>query len=164
MTKDYFIELAGYNVWANAQACSWLENITDEQWEQPVVSSFGNIAATVIHIANAEKIWVDRMNLVEVNKQVWLTSFSGTKKEALDLWRNASLNLGAFITGFDEKKLETDLHFTRLNGDSYVMAYYQVLAHILNHSTFHRGQIVTMLRQVGFTDITTTDITQYFRK
>ena len=64
---------------------------------------------------------------------------------------------------FDENNLQVNLDFKRLNGDAYSMPYYQMLAHVFNHSTYHRGQIVTMLRQVGFTDVGSTDMLGFFR-
>jgi uncharacterized damage-inducible protein DinB len=163
MTKNYFIELADYNIWANDIVHSWLDKITDEQWEQPIVSSFDSIAATALHIAGAETIWLDRLN--NTAAPVWLpTIFKGSKKEALDVWNKASANLKSFVADFDETKLQINLSFKRLNGDAYEMPHYQAFAHMFNHSSYHRGQLVTMLRQAGFTDISSTDILRYFRK
>jgi uncharacterized damage-inducible protein DinB len=165
MMKKYFIELAAYNSWANDNAISWLEKITEVQWEQSIVSSFENIATTVIHVANTESIWLQRLNGVEPEKQVWLTKeFKGSKEEALKIWKQTSLDFEKFFTGFDETKMQDDFSFRRLNGKFYTVMYYQLFAHIFNHSTFHRGQLVTMLRQTGFTELSSTDITQYFRK
>ncbi len=65
MTKSYFIELADYNIWANDIVHSWFDKISDEQWEQPMVSSFKSIAETSVHTAGAEKIWLERLNQVE---------------------------------------------------------------------------------------------------
>ena len=60
--------------------------------------------------------------------------------------------------------LEKNLDFKRLNGDAYSMPYYELIAHVFNHSTYHRGQLVTMLRQVGFDKVESTDMLAYFRK
>ena len=73
-------------------------------------------------------------------------------------------NLKSFIEKFDETKLPVNLSFKRLNGDPYEMPHYQVFAHVFNHSTYHRGQIVTMLRQVGFAGVGSTDMVGFFRK
>ena len=70
MTKNYFIQLADYNIWANDIVHSWFDKITGEQWEQPIVSSFDSIAATALHIAGAETIWLDRLN--NAAAPVWL--------------------------------------------------------------------------------------------
>jgi len=161
MTRDYFIQLADYNIWANDIVHSWFDKITDEQWTQPVVSSFNCIAETALHVAGAETIWLDRLKKIE--SPVPLASvFKGSKKDLIEAWNESSKGLKSFIVNFDERKLQDLLGFKRLNGVFYELPYYQILTHVFNHSTYHRGQIVTMLRQVGFTNIASTDAMLFF--
>lgn len=163
MTKNYFLELAGYNIWANNIVHSWFDKINDEQWEQSLVSSFENIAATALHIAGAETVWLERLN--NVQSPVWLPAvFKGNKKEITDLWKKASENLKTFIEQFDESKIQSNLSFKRINGDAFEIPFYQVLTHVFNHTSYHRGQLVTLLRQVGFTDVGSTDLLGFYRK
>lgn len=162
MTKQYFIELAEYNLWANNIVCGWLDQINDEQWTQTVVSSFTSIQETVLHIISAEKAWLERFEHKPVE---WLQFvYKGSKDEHMTLWKKTSESLKNFINDFDESKLETNLDFTRLNGDAYSMPYYQLIAHVINHATYHRGQLVTMLRQVGFMNVGSTDLLGVYRK
>ena len=72
MNKAYFLELANYNIWANNKMISWLNEITLAQYEQPIESSFGSIAGNALHVASAEKIWLDRLH--ENPAPVWLAS------------------------------------------------------------------------------------------
>jgi uncharacterized damage-inducible protein DinB len=163
MTKQYFEELAAYNAWANGKAIQWLQQIDDEQWEQPLVSSFENIAATVLHVAGAESIWLQRFK--KVKSPVWLTTvFTGGKTEALQTWQEQSEGFKKLISGFDETALTDTFRFTRLNGEVHQLQYYQAFAHVVNHSSYHRGQLVTMLRQVGFTAVTSTDLSTFYSK
>ena len=165
MTKTYFTEVANYNIWANNIVFSWLEKISDEQWTQHVVSSFNSIQETVLHVIGAETMWLMRLTKEPVENQVWLpNTFKGTKDEHIVLWKKSSLGLKDFVEGFDENEMQTRLDFKRLNGEPYSMPYFELLAHVFNHSTYHRGQLVTMLRQVGFTDVGSTDMLGYFRK
>ena len=162
MTKNYFLQLSNYNIWANNIVCAWLEKISDEQWTQHVVSSFNSIQETVLHIIGAENIWLERMRKDE--NTFWLPSvYKGTKDEHTALLKQTSEGLKNFVENFDENNLQVNLDFKRLNGDAYSMPYYQMLAHVFNHSTYHRGQLVTMLRQVGFTDVGSTDMLGFFR-
>ena len=163
MTKAYFIELAEYNIWANNIVLSWLDKIMDEQWEMHVVSSFNSIAETVLHITSAETVWIERLNKAE-SPVCLQTSFKGTRKDLIELWKKASAELKKYLESFNESAMMEKLVFKRLNGDRYEMPHYQVFAHIFNHSTYHRGQLVTMLRQVGFTDVGSTDMLGFFRK
>ena len=163
MTKNYFTEVAAYNVWANNIVWGWLDQISDEQWNQNIVSSFNSIGETALHIVSAETIWLDRLNKVEA--PVWIQStFKGSKEETMGLWKNATAGLKKFVDEFDEAKMMDILVFKRLNGDRYEMPHYQVFAHIFNHSTYHRGQLVTMLRQAGFTNVGSTDKLGFYRK
>jgi uncharacterized damage-inducible protein DinB len=162
MTKQYFIELAEYNRWANAIVCSWLEELTEAQWQQPIVSSFSSIQETVLHLIAAENVWLQRLERQE--NPVWLqSSYKGSKAEHISLWKEVSKKLKDFIFDMEEQTMRETLEFKRLNGDPYSMFHYQVLAHVFNHSTYHRGQLVTLLRQVGYTAVGSTDLLAFFR-
>ncbi len=162
MTISYFQELADYNIWANTIVAQWLDKITEGQWSMPITSSFGSIAITTVHIASAEKIWLDR--LMKVKSPIWLQSgYVGTKLETIELLLQGSQNLKSFLSTKDSTDLNKIFEFKRINGEPYAMLYYQALAHVFNHSTYHRGQILTMLRQVGFDQVGSTDMLGYFR-
>jgi len=162
MTKKYFQELAAYNEWANGIVCGWLGQINDEQWTRPITSSFNSIQETVLHVISAENAWLERFRKKPVI--VWLQQeFKGSREEHVQLWLKTSAGVKAFIDSFDEKELETNLDFKRLNGDAFSMPYYQLFAHVINHATYHRGQLVTMLRQAGFTQVGSTDLLGIYR-
>ena len=162
MNKKYFSELADYNIWANNIAIEWLNQINNEQWKQVIISSFSSIEQTAIHIAGAEKIWIDRWT--NVQNPVFLTAeFKGTKNELIEIWGKSSADLKSFIENFPEENYNQKLTFKRLSGEEYQMEFAQTFSHIINHSTFHRGQLVTMLRQAGFTKVSSTDLITYYR-
>lgn len=161
MTKKYFHQLSEYNIWANAIVCNWLDQITDEQWKHPVVSSFNSVQETVLHLISAEKVWLERLNNTE--NISWLAStYNGSKQEHIDLWKKVSEGLKTFIENFDEQNIASKLGFKRLNGEAYSMPHHEIFAHVFNHSTFHRGQLVTMFRQVGFTNVQSTDLLNFY--
>ena len=162
MTKKYFTELAEYHVWANSRICTWLEKISDEQWKQPVVSSFNSIYETTLHIAGAEKLWVERLRRY-TNFEVLTQTFNGSKADLIKTWKGISLDFKRFIDDMPDDLLQEKLFFKNIKGIEHNLPYYQMLAHVINHSTYHRGQVVTMLRQVGFTELSSIDITTYFR-
>lgn len=162
MTKAYLQELGEYNLWANSVACNWLEQINDEQWTKEITSSFNSIQQTVLHIISAENAWLQRFRQQPVE---WLqATYKGSKAEHIKLWLQTSTEMKNYLNDFDEQNLLTALDFKRLNGDAYSMPYYQLFAHVVNHATYHRGQLVTMLRQAGFTGLRSTDILGFYRK
>ncbi len=162
MNKKYFIELAQYNIWANNLVISWLEQISDEQWKHNVISSFNSIAETVTHIAGAEKVWADRWQLVE-NIVFLKPEFSDAKSELIEIWQTASANILHFIEQMNENDFAKTFSFKRLNGEENTLQYAHTFTHVINHSTYHRGQLVTMLRQVDFTGVSSTDAMNFYR-
>ena len=161
MTKTYLLELADYNIWANDKLIDWLSQISVEQFEQPLVGSFKNIHETTLHIVAAEQIWQQR--LVN-NVSEWLgITFEGDRTMMLETWKTTSNDLRQYILDASEEELAGKFAFSTRDGTPSYMERYKALAHTFNHSTFHRGQLVTLLRQVGFTDVSTTDLINYYR-
>jgi uncharacterized damage-inducible protein DinB len=161
MLKQYFTDLAAYNSWADRKAMDWLSHITDVQWEQVNTSSFCSIRQTAVHIASAEKIWIDFWT--RAADPVYLSAnFTGTKNELIDIWKAASNGLETYIKSHYEEDLMRSVSFIYPNGNIGQMPYYQTFAHIINHSTYHRGQLVTLLRQAGFDRFTSIDLATYY--
>lgn len=160
--KQYFNNLAKYNVWANNLVFEWLSSIDDDQWNQHIESSFSSIKETCIHVLSAEHIWHQRLIKVEV--PVWLADdVKGSRDEVLIAWRKASASLLSYVGTLNDDELSAPLYYKRINGEAYTQPVQEILIHVFNHSTYHRGQLVTMLRQVGFTEVTSTDYLLYSR-
>ena len=95
MNKNYFLELAQYNIWANQKMVNWLSQINEEQWSQKLIGSFESIETTAIHTAGAEKVWFERLH---DQAQPFLTlTFKGNKSDLIEIWKNASENLKNYV-------------------------------------------------------------------
>lgn len=160
MNKNYLLELAQYNAWANELMKSWLNELNETQWSQPLVGSFNSIEATVLHVAGAEKVWYERLD----NKaQGFLSvSFKGTKETLLAIWTVATENLLQFVSVVPESILEDYFPYKNLKGEDLTLKRYQALVHVFNHSAYHRGQLINYLRQVGFTKVSSTDMSTFY--
>lgn len=162
MNKKYFSELADYNFWANNIAISWLDQINEQQWEQVIVSSFSSTKQTAIHIASAEKIWIDFWT--NVPNPVYLSvEFKGTKNELIEIWRRSSTGLKSFIEKYPEENYHQQITFSYPRGGEGRMEFWQSFSHLINHSTYHRGQLVTLLCQAGFIKLSSIDLATYYR-
>ncbi len=157
----YLQSLANYNIWANNLVISWLQQISEEDWQKDLGGSMPSIATTVIHIAGAEKIWFERLNN-EVSPFL-TTYFKGNKEEIIEIWETASQNLSVFLSKISIEKLEEVFEYKNLAGDTFSSKKIEALAHVFNHSTYHRGQIVNYLRQIGFNKLSSTDLINYYR-
>ncbi|MDJ1469077.1 DinB family protein [Xanthocytophaga flava] len=162
MNKKYISELTDYTIWVNKIAINWLSQINDEQWEQQIVSSFSSVKQTALHIVSAQKVWIDYWK--NVSAPVFLSvGFTGTKTDLIQIWEGVSADLKNLMDTYPEEKYLQPVTFKWPGGGEGTMEFWQSLLHMSNHSTYHRGQLVTLLRQVGFTTFSSTDLATYYR-
>ena len=154
--------MADYNIWSTNTFIGWLEQITDQQWERVITSSFSSVKQTVTQIVSAERIWLDFWR--EMPEPAFLsTVVSGTKDDLLDSWKKTSADLKNFINNLPEEKYLHTVTFS-WRGVVRQMEFWQTFAHFINHATYHRGQLVTLLRQTGYTQFSSTDLATFFWK
>lgn len=161
MTKEYFTKLAAYNAWADLKATNWLEQISDEQWNMTITSSFSSVRDTAVHIASAEKIWIDFWT--NAPTPVYLSAgFAGTKSDLINIWKTSSAGVQKFIDSYPEENYLLPVTFRYPRGGEGQMEFGQTFSHMINHSTYHRGQLVTLLRQTGFTSFGSIDLATFY--
>ncbi len=161
MNKAYLLQLASYNIWANNKAIGWLREINDTQWEQVATSSFNSVKQTVLHIASAERVWIDFWN--NCADPVFLSlDFNGSKEQLLAIWRQSSVGMKDFIDTTKEGDHLKAITFKYPRGGEGQLEFAATVAHVMNHSTYHRGQLVSTLRQVGFTAFSSIDLATYY--
>lgn len=162
--KELLGQYARYNIWANAKLAAVLLKLTEEQLDREIQSSFSSIRKTVYHMWSAEDIWLQRLSLVE--QAVWAEhTFNGSFKDAIDNWTAASKGLAAFVDKqFSDDSFQHVMQYYNLKKQSAKLPVHVSLMQVLNHATYHRGQLVTMLRQIGVKKIPQTDYFVYAAK
>lgn len=161
MTKNYIQDLAKYINQVDHACIAWLQHINDDQWEKHLESSVSSVKATAIHMASAKKIWIDFWT--KKPHPVYMSSvFKGSRSELLAIWAHGSEELIDVIEPLSDEDCEKPVTFIYPNGKKGQMIFWQTFLHFVNHATFHRGQLVTLLRQSGFTHLSNTDLATYF--
>ena len=162
--KELLLQYAQYNVWANKLIIDVLLKLEEGAADKEIISSFPSVFKTVMHTWSAESIWLQRLLLAE--RPVWQEDvFAGNIEAACSEWQKTSAELVKFVEKqYDDKALQHVLQFYDRQKNSYKMPVYQVLHHVFNHSTYHRGQLITMLRQLGLTKLPQTDFTAFVRQ
>jgi uncharacterized damage-inducible protein DinB len=159
--KRYFVKLAEYSNWADSMVMDWLMQISDEQWNQVIISSFPSIRETAVHMVSAKKVWLDFWT--NTSKPVYLSStFSGSRTELLNIWKSLSKDLISFITNYAVEDYAKEIHLKKPNGTSSFLEFRKTFPHMINHATYHRGQLVTLLRQSGFSSLSNTDLFTFY--
>ena len=151
-----------FNTWANTQLVNTLKETADEIYFHENKSSFPSIAKTVAHMFGAQNIWLKRLQGNTQN--TWPSSeFEKDKSGALNGLVQTSSELQLFIGSKGDDFLGSEYSYTNMKGEPFRDPVEDTLFHIVNHSTYHRGQIISMLREAGVTNIVSTDLIHYLR-
>lgn len=157
------VEHLSYNLWANERIGHLLMAHDDAVLDAEKKSSFSSISKTVLHIWDAETIWLTRLQGGSLKD--WPShSFSGTKSDMLKGLVSRSNELLQFMKAKDEAFQYMSVAYTNMKGDPYSSTVEEILYHVVNHGTYHRGQIITLLRDCGVTQLVSTDLIAWFRE
>lgn len=161
--KEVFAQYAAYHLWANGLLLALVENLPEEQQTAGIRSSFPSLYKTVLHTLDAESIWWQRLKLQEKitrPSESFTGNFTGLSKQLLQQNRQWI----EWIAGANDAALQHEFIYYDSKKNRFKQPVYQMLLHLFNHGTYHRGQIVTMLRQIGVEKIPSTDFIAWSRK
>jgi uncharacterized damage-inducible protein DinB len=161
MTLQEAKTLHAYNSWANNRVFDTVEKLPSELYFKDMQSSHKNIHETLIHIVGAEKVWVERF---EGNPQPFLSQTPpATLAELKTIWEQVGLNTAKWLGAMSDKRLNETFEMKTLKGEVFRHVYWQAFQHMINHGSYHRGQITTMLRQLGHPPAA-TDLILFYRE
>jgi uncharacterized damage-inducible protein DinB len=140
-------QLVAFNRWANQHFFDALSRLPAEQYARGLGSSHGGIHGTLAHIIGAEKAWLCRWLRQPDTTAADLRQI-GSLADLRAYWQRVCTEMQEFLGTLNDQKLEETLTTTTLSGTS-TPPYWQMIQHVVDHSSYHRGQLVTMLRQLG---------------
>jgi len=161
MTIDDIIFLFAYNRWANARTMQVATGLSPEALTRDLGNSFRSVHDTLVHIYGAEWIWLARWKGSSPTSGPVgsdfpdLTALSGR-------WKDLEREQETFVAGLTEERLAAPVAYASLKGERYSDPLGRLMQHQVNHSTYHRGQVTTMLRQLGAQPVG-TDLVTYLR-
>jgi len=161
--KEILSQLAAYNGWANRRLSEVTIGLPEYILNQKLVGSFPSVKATVIHMLNAESIWWQRLKLIDPI-QVPGETFNGDTKDAVNMLETQDQLWQDWVEQSGVAELGGNLHCRNLKGEPFVQPITEVLVHVFNHGTYHRGQWVNQLRECGVQDIPSTDYIEFSRR
>lgn len=160
--KDILLSYAAYNVWANNRIADVLKKLPDTQLDQETGSSFGSLRKTAYHMWDVESLWYQRLHLVEQAVRP-STGFEGTFAEACARWQQQSQLLADWVKQVQPVRLQHVVAYYDTRKQYCKSTVIEILMQVFNHTTYHRGQLVTLLRQAGITKIPVTDYSEFTR-
>ncbi|MDR3583722.1 MAG: DinB family protein [Desulfosporosinus sp.] len=147
MNKSQIIELYSYDDWANKKLLTAISNLENEEFVRDLSSSFKSIRDTMVHVLSAEGLWLSRWIGEQGRTQLNPDDFT-TYTSLAERWDNLRNKTNKFLLSLTEEALTQEISFKTLKGVPYSLELWKQMLHVTNHSTYHRGQTVTMLRQL----------------
>lgn len=159
--KEILLQYAAYNLWSNKRITDAILQISAEKIKQPLISSFPSIELTLLHLMNVEYIWWQRMKLVEnlhviEEKTLSIEQISHKLLELSLQWKN-------WVEKSTQAALEHEFVYRNSKTEQFKQPVFQTLLHLFNHQTYHRGQIITLLKNIGVEKIPATDFIVWSR-
>ncbi|REJ82817.1 MAG: hypothetical protein DWQ44_01490 [Bacteroidetes bacterium] len=162
--KNQLIQYAEYNHWANERLFSHcVQNCSPDDFEKEVNSSFKSIKKTWLHIWGAESIWLQRLKGNSPSGWKWSDHTGNMEELKKDLLDN-SKDFSDYLSSCSEQFFLTPFEYSTIDGTLYKNFIWEAVLHCMNHSTFHRGQIVTLLRQSGSSKFEPMDFVVHARQ
>ena len=160
MTLSELKLLHAYNSWADNRIFEALAQLSPEQYTQDMKGSHGGIQSTLVHLVGAEKVWLERF---QGDAQPFLSEHTpGSLADLKGIWEKVGYDTATWLNSMNDKKLQEAFTMKNLKGETFTHVYWQAFQHVVNHSTYHRGQIITMLRQLGVKP-PGTDLIMFYR-
>lgn len=158
---SFLTDLAIYNQWANQTLVDWLKTKPAELMGKTVPSSFPSLKETLVHIWDTQRFWLSVWQQVPPPPSFRFVGFDGTIEDVFDGIVEQSAEMADYIQSLTESELQEEVVLTTPWVEG-VRSRIEFIQHCLNHSSYHRGQVVTIGRNVGLTDAPMTDYSFYF--
>ena len=143
---------AAYNLWAFTTLVDWLRTKSPELMDAEVPSSFTSIKKTLVHIWQTQQYWFSVVNNTEYAPE----EFTGTTEDIF----TAIVDHSRIVAQYVKDMTEEDLQDKKLVQNPWFECNFnsfEYLIQFVNHGTYHRGQIITIGRNLGLTDAPMTD-------
>lgn len=150
MTLQEMKLLLAYNAWASSRVFAAVETISGEDFTRNLKTGHGSIHGTLTHMVAAEKIWLSRM-VGAPDKAMVAPAEVPAFADVKSLWEKTGYEMAKFLGGLSDRKLQDTFTMTVASGRTYTHQIWQAFQHVVDHSTYHRGQIAVLMRQLGYT-------------
>jgi len=162
LIADDFENLYAYNRWANERTVASCRALTTEEYERNIGGGWPSVRDTLVHIGSATRAWHDRF-LGNSPSRLLTGADVPELDSAVRLLEEADEVLTRFVLGTSPDRRVQVLAYKNLQGNVKKVPYWAVFRHAVNHASYHRGQVTTMLRQTGATPPQSMDLITFYR-
>ena len=148
LDKDALSRLIDYTIWANHRVIRACATIPTDAFRRELGASFGGIRGTLAHIMWSEWIWLERWKGVSPPGPPDESEL-GDVVALRDRWKVIEDHRRAWLDALTPAAASAVVHYKNTAGTAFAAPLWQLVQHVANHSTYHRGQVTSLLRQVG---------------
>ena len=141
-------ELFDHNYWARDRQLRACAALTEEQFLRPLPGSFASLRDTLVHLVAVEWLWLERWRGNSPRSLLGPDEFP-TLAALRARWGTVEGEMRAFLESLNEEALESRRTYVNTRGYEWTYELWRMMLHLLNHQNYHRGQITTLLRQLG---------------
>jgi uncharacterized damage-inducible protein DinB len=155
--------LLDYHYWARDRILDAVEPLAPEQLTRDMNNSFRSIRDTLVHTYAAEWAWYARWTGESPTALLAPDTFSDLAT-IRNQWKEHETRMRALLDELGEEGIDRRIDYKLLNGQASTSVFWHMLQHVVNHATYHRGQVTTMLRQLGATPPKAMDLIAFYRE
>jgi uncharacterized damage-inducible protein DinB len=137
-----------HNYWARDRQLQACARLSAEEFLRPVGGSFPSVRDTLAHMVAVEWLWLQRWKQIDAKTLIPASDFP-TLESVVKRWQAVERDLHAYLAGVDEEALARPLSYINFQGEKWSYPLWQMIAHVLNHQSYHRGQVAAQLRILG---------------
>ena len=152
-----------YHYWARDRVLDAAEKLTPEQFTRDLGSSFKSVRDTLVHTYSAEWAWHSRWRGVSPTSLLPPEDFPDVET-IRSHWAELEKNVCGFLADLGDAGITRVIEFKLLSGQPGASPFWQMLQHMVNHASYHRGQVTTMLRQLGAAPAKSMDMIGFYRE
>lgn len=154
--------LFAYNEWANRRTLKACQSLDADQLLEPLGGSFGSVRNTLAHIMDVEWLYLERW---EGRSPTGLPNVEDYPELAqiADRWTTIDSDMRQYVRAVSPSDLVRVIEFRNTRGTLYRHPLWETMQHLVNHSTYHRGQVTTLLRQIGANPLS-SDMIVFYRE
>jgi uncharacterized damage-inducible protein DinB len=160
--KDALGRLLDYTEWANRRVIRMAATLSVDDFRRDLGSSHGGVRGTLAHTLGAEWIWLERWKGVSPTHGIDEGEFPNVIALRAR-WKAIEQHRHSWFDNLDEGAVSKTVRYQNLKGKAFKAPLWQLLQHVCNHSTYHRGQVVALLRQLG-AKVVATDLVVWDRE
>ena len=155
--------LVDYHYWSRDRLLEAVERLSPEQLHRDLGNSFPSIRDTLVHLYGAECIWCDRWEGQSPRSMPDAGGFPDLAS-IRRAWNEQERKVRAVLERLGEQGVGEPIEYKTANGQPQAQLFWQMLQHLVNHGSYHRGQVTTMMRQLKQAPPKSMDLIAFYRE